>query len=186
MNADGRDLPRRIETDRLLLRPFQLSDVEDVFAYASDKEWARYLPVPQPYLREHAEEFVAQQRLKDWSVRPTWAVVLEDQVVGGVDLTLQLDHRRASLGYALARPQWSKGLTTEATRTVISKAYEVHGDLNRIQAWADSRNGASRRVLEKLGMTLEGVLRENSVMHGEPVDDAWYGVLRSEWSDQAP
>ena len=49
-----------LRTERLLLRPFELSDVEDVLAYASDEDWSRYLQrVPSPYARRDAEEFVA-------------------------------------------------------------------------------------------------------------------------------
>lgn len=63
-----------IDTARLRLRPFGLQDVEAVLSYATDPEWARYLPVPQPYLREHAEQFVASQVLLDRERHPTWAI----------------------------------------------------------------------------------------------------------------
>lgn len=48
------ELPQVIETERLVLRPFRFEDVDDVFAYASNEEWGRYLPVPYPYERVHA------------------------------------------------------------------------------------------------------------------------------------
>ena len=55
-----------IRTERLLLRSYRLEDVDDVFAYARDPEWSRYLerlPYPEPYIREHAEKFVARRVL---------------------------------------------------------------------------------------------------------------------------
>ena len=58
-------LSELIKTDRLILRVFSLVDVEDVLLYASDPEWARFLPVPQPYTRADAEKFVAGQVLQD-------------------------------------------------------------------------------------------------------------------------
>ena len=53
-------LPERIETARLVLRRWTLADAEDVLAYAADPEWSRFLPVPEPYERRHAEEAVAR------------------------------------------------------------------------------------------------------------------------------
>lgn len=79
-------LPKRIETARLVLRPFELGDVDDVFAHSQDAEWARYFPVPQPYTRADAEEYVAQRILNDWTVHPAWAVEFEGHVIGGLGL----------------------------------------------------------------------------------------------------
>lgn len=53
-------LPEAIETERLLLRPWRLEDVEDAFRYASNEEWERFLPLPHPYTRKDAFEFVAR------------------------------------------------------------------------------------------------------------------------------
>ena len=58
-------IPDRIESPRLVLRPWRIDDVDAVFAYAAAPEWARYLPVPQPYTRRHAEEFLARKVLAD-------------------------------------------------------------------------------------------------------------------------
>ena len=78
-----------LRTERLTLRPFQLQDVSAVFAYASDAEWAQYLPVPQPYQLRHAEEYVARCVLSDPAVHPPWALMLEQTIVGGIDLRIQ-------------------------------------------------------------------------------------------------
>ena len=74
----GRDLNERVElrTERLLLRPFEFGDVDDVASYASDSEVGRYLPLPQPYTRDDAVEFIAREVLAEWSTRPTFAIVL--------------------------------------------------------------------------------------------------------------
>ena len=85
--------PVELRTERLLLRPFKLDDVEDVFTYASDPEWARYLPVSQPYARQHAEEFVAQRVLASWDTNPVWALVLAGRVIGGIGLRIKLAAR---------------------------------------------------------------------------------------------
>ena len=84
----GQDLNERVEltTERLLLRPFAFDDVDDVLNYASDPEVARYVPLPQPYTRDDAVEFVARQVLADWSSRPLFAIVFEHHVIGGIGL----------------------------------------------------------------------------------------------------
>lgn len=175
-------IPDVIETERLLLRPFRLSDADDVLAYAQDREWSRYLRLlPRPYEREHAEQFVARQLLLDRITHPAWAITLEGTVIGGVNLTIRLEHCSAEMGYSVARKHWNKGICTEAARAVIDSAFRAHQDLNRVYARADSDNVASQRVMEKVGMTKEGVLRLNRVERGEAIDDAVFSILRREW-----
>ena len=61
-----------LRTERLLLRPFRLDDVDEVFEYAKDPEWAQYLGghIPQPYTRRDAEHFVAHAVLASWDAHP--------------------------------------------------------------------------------------------------------------------
>ena len=91
MSADKVEL----KTERLVLRPFRLEDVDDVYVYAKDPEWDRYLllPVPQPYTRRNAEEFIARQVLASWSTDPHFAIVLNSAVVGGVGLSINEIHK---------------------------------------------------------------------------------------------
>ena len=179
----SQDLNERVElkTERLLLRPFDFDDVDDVLNYASDPEVARYVPLPQPYTRDDAVEFIAHQVLADWSTRPLFAIVFDQHVVGGIGLGITESHETAELGYALARPHWGKGLMPEAARAVIAWGFERY-DLHKVYAFADTRNRRSWRVMEKLGMTREGVLRGHQKLRDEHIDDAYYGILRAEWA----
>jgi len=182
MEADRTALPEVIRTRRLLLRPFGLEDVDDVFAYAQDPEWSRFLrTLPRPYRIDDAKRFVARQLLLDREQHPAWAVVLGETVIGGINLRVQLEHGRAELGYAIARAHWNKGFCSEAARAVIDAAFATHDGLNRVFARADADNRASQRVMEKVGMTREGVLRMNRIERGEAVDEAWFSILRREW-----
>ena len=176
------DLNERVElqTERLLLRPFDFRDVDDVLSYASEPEFGRYLPVPQPYTRDDAVEFVAHRVLAEWSTRPIFAMVFERHVVGGVGLRVYASDERAELGYALAKQHWGKGLTLEAAQTVVGWGFERY-TLHKVYARADLRNRQSWRVMEKLGMDREGVLRGHNKLRDEHVDDVYYGVLREEW-----
>ena len=174
-------LPEVLETARLRLRPYRLTDVDAVFAVSMDTEWARFLPVPIPYRRRDAEEFVARQLLLDWTTNPAWYIEHSGAYAGGINLRFNFENRLAEMGYATARRFWGRGIAPEAARAVIGAAFAAHHGLGRVRAMADLRNTASQRVMEKIGMVREGVLRQNRVVRGEPVDEAWYGLLRAEW-----
>src|SRR5690606_15375710 len=118
-------MPEELTTRRLFLRPYHWQDIDDVMAYATDEASARYLPVPWPYTRRDAEQFLASQVLLDPAREARWAIVLDGTVVGGVNLRRSPEHRLAELGYALARAVWGRGLATEAARAVIRAAFEA-------------------------------------------------------------
>ena len=173
-------LPEVIQTERLLLRPFSFKDVNDVLTYATDPEWARYLPVPQPYTQLDAEKFIAS-RLLDLTDHLFWAIEYASSVIGGINIRFFFNNRVGEIGYSVARWLWGKGLTTEAARAVINAAFSSIEGLNRIRAMADERNIGSLRVMAKLGMLHEGVLRQNRYTKEEFVNEVYCGILRSEW-----
>ncbi len=178
-------LPKSIQTPRLLLRRFRLTDADDVYAYAQDPDWRRFLQtVPEPYERRHADTFVASRLLEDWQTRPGWAVEFAGQVVGVVHLWFQREHGRAEFGYTLARWLWGHGLMTEAVSAVIYEAFDKL-PLRKITARAIATNIGSTRVMEKAGMQFEAVLRQHHVHRGQVVDLMHYGLLREEWEQQA-
>ena len=176
-------LPESLQTERMLLRRFRFADLQDVVEYASDPEWGRFLPVPVPYRTQDGEFFLAQRQLEDWGLECTWALVYQGRAMGGVTLVLQHEQRRAMLGYSVSRTLWGRGFVLEASRAVIGVAFDTLPWLHKIWANADSRNTASIRVMEKLGMTREGCLREHRQHRGEPLDDVYFGLLRREWEE---
>jgi [ribosomal protein S5]-alanine N-acetyltransferase len=144
-----------LRTQRLLLRPFRAGDVDDALAYRDDPEFAKFLPhIPQPFTRQHAEEFVQTNMTEPWQTLPTFAVVLDDHVIGTVNLEIDEASRSAMFGYAIARAHWGRGLASEAAAAVVGWAF---GELGLLEIWAstDVNNVRSRRVLEKLGLNLE-------------------------------
>ncbi len=173
-----------LRTERLLLRPYSLADVEDILAYCDDEEWARYLNVPAPYTRRDAEVFIARAVLSDRGTSPRFAITLDRKVVGDIILAIDVSREIAELGYSIARDHWGKGLATEAARAVIDWAFQTQA-LAKVFVVTDSRNRQSWRVLEKLGMKREGVLRSNRKLRGERVDDILYGLLREDWESRS-
>lgn len=172
-----------LRTGRLLLRPFQLTDVDDVHAYARDPEWGRYLPVPSPYEYSHAIEFVARSVLSPWDTNPAFAICLNGRCVGGINIRVDTSAGTAEIGYSIARAHWGKGLTAEAATAVMDWAFNEF-DLAKITAMADLLNTRSSRVMEKLGMRRDGLLRSERPSDADPgarEDMVVCSVLRDEW-----
>ncbi len=170
-----------LEKNRLcLLRAWNLDDADDVLAYATDPEWARYLPVPQPYEPHHAVEFLTAAIATDRAVNPIWAIEFEGHAIGGTNLRLEPAAARAEIGYAIAPAHSGRGFATAICRAIIDLVFS-HLPLNRIQAHYLAGNLASGRVMEKSGMTREGTLRLFIVHRGQPTDVIMYSILREEW-----
>jgi len=151
----GREV--ELYTARLVLRAFRATDVDDALAYRDDPEFARFLPhIPQPFTREDAERFVATNMTEPWDTLPTFAVVLDDRVIGTVNLDIDTASRTAMIGYAIARAHWGRGIATEAAGAVVKWALVEHA-LVALWASTDVANVGSRRVMEKLGMTVEAI-----------------------------
>ncbi|MCB0210081.1 MAG: GNAT family N-acetyltransferase [Anaerolineae bacterium] len=177
-------LSETIKVDPLLLRPYRLTDVEAVFSFASDKEWAKYLPLPEPYTYSDAEAFIASQILLDKELHQSWAITDQDKPIGGINIRFDLQNQAAEIGYSIARPYWGRGFMTLVAGAIVDVAFETYLELHRIRAMADARNIASLRVMEKLGMTREGCLRQNRRVRGHFIDEVRCGLLRHEWAVQ--
>ena len=163
-----------------MLRPFSVADADDVYIYRRDPEVVQYLPVSQPFERADADDFVATQILADPRERCVWALEHEGHVVGGVSLRIARQKLRAELGYELARELWGHGLMTEAVSPVINIALQQL-PLLKITATAAAPNVRSTRLLQRLGMQREALLRRHWVHRGRILDEVRYGLLREEW-----
>jgi len=182
-----RNLPV-LETERLILRPLTLGDVEDVYAYASDPEVARYTTWEAHRSVDDSRAFVeAQVKAYEEDQIAPWAMVLREtgRVIGTTGFVAWApQHARAELGYAMGRSYWGRGLMTEAVRAVVACGF-TQMELNRIEARCIPENRASARVMEKVGMRYEGLLREVMYSKGRFVDLCLYAILRRDWEAAA-
>ncbi len=177
-------LPDIIETDRLILRPFKITDSAAVLGYANNKSFGRFLPpVPYPYTQKDADEFIARRVLEDGAKSKTWGITLKpvDKPIGGLSLRFNTDQNVGELGWSIAEEHWGKGLTTEGVQALIDATFTHLPDMHKLRAGADLRNVGSWRVMEKVGMLREAHYREHQLIDGEWIDDVWYGILRSDW-----
>ena len=170
-----------LQTARLVLRPFRLDDAPVVQRLLGDRTVAEQtLTVPHPYPPGAAVEFIGQHA--EWIARGKrliWAITLSDELVGAMGLHLVAAHRRAEVGYWIARARWGQGIATESLRAVLAHGFDVVG-LHRIDAQHYKENPASGAVMRKVGMTHEGRLRGVVLRDGVPRDNELYAMLRTD------
>ncbi|MGQ0714496.1 MAG: GNAT family N-acetyltransferase [Gemmatimonadaceae bacterium] len=173
-----------LTTRRLVLRPFELTDAAEVTRLVGDRRIAdTTLNIPHPYDEEIAVAWIgthaeATERGEGVTLAATEGEL--GALVGAVGLTIAARHRRAELGYWVAVEQWGRGYATEAARAMVDYAFRELG-LNRVDAHCLTRNVASSRVMEKVGMQREGCLRSHIIRWDVPEDIVLYGILREEW-----
>jgi RimJ/RimL family protein N-acetyltransferase len=150
--------PETLRTARLVLRRAAVDDAKAIFhAYASDPEVTRYMSWSAVTSVDAVQVFLRRCETvwREGAAFP-WVITLDGRVIGIVEA--RLDGHRAELGYALSREHWGHGYTTEATGAVVAWAGGEPA-VHRVWAYADAGNVPSHRVLEKCGLTREGVLR---------------------------
>ncbi len=175
-----------IKTERLQLRPFRTSDAVQVRLLAGDRDIAiTTCNIPHPYKDGVAEKWIETHYRKfQKGEEVNFAIVdsCKGTLIGAIGLVVKEGHRRAELGYWVGKPYWNHGYCTEAARAVLKYGFEVLG-LNRIHACHFHNNAASGRVIKKIGLKYEGLLRQHIKKADKFVDLDMYGMLKSEFRD---
>ena len=178
----------RLETERLLIRQFQHSDLEAFLSYRNDRDVARYQSWDVPYPRETAIEFVEKMSTailshSDWL---QMAIELKSAgvLIGDVAFFIRReDERQAMIGYSLARSFWGNGYASEAVSCLLGYLF---GEMNlhRVSAECDVENVPSWRLLEKIGFRREAHLVENIFFKGAYGSEYQYAMLLREWQQR--
>jgi RimJ/RimL family protein N-acetyltransferase len=178
-----------LETPRLVLRQFTEDDVDKLFDLNNDPEVMRYItggrPTPREVIRDevlpfHLAVYGRYDRLGTWAAEST----ATGEFLGwfhfrpgpGADVT------NVDLGYRVRRSAWNNGYATEASRALIRMGFTDLG-VDRVFAHMMTVNTASRRVMEKCGLTLvrttpyEGTDNIEGAEHGE----VEYALTKPEW-----
>lgn len=169
-------------TPRLILRDFVAGDWPAVLAYQRDPRYLRlyeWEDRTEDDVKRFVQMFVDQQRDQP-RTRFQLAVTLkaDGRLIGNCGIRLNgVDSHAAEIGYEVAPDEWGRGYATEAARAIVRFGFEELG-LHRIGAWTVADNTASIHVLEKLGMTLEGRLRDYERYKGRYWDVLMYGMIR--------
>jgi len=175
-----------LTTERLLLREFIEDDWPAVLAYQSDQRYLRFYQWTlrtEEDVRAFIQTFIDQHQEQP-RTKFQLAICLphDGLLIGNCGIRMQrADATEAETGYELAPEHWGQGYATEAARAIVEFGFKEL-NLHRIWAHCVAENIASAHVLEKLGMQLEGRLRENEWLKGRWSDRLLFGILAREWN----
>lgn len=175
-----------IKTDRLTLRPFAIEDAPEVQRLAGDRDIADTTKsIPHPYKDGMAEEWISnhsdlfkQGKGVDFAITRNFDTAL----VGAISLMHIVKNHKAELGYWIGKPHWGEGYCTEAGCAIVEYAF-TELDLIRVHAEHITRNPASGRVMQKLGLRHEGCQHQHIRKWDKFEDLELYGILKQEWEE---
>jgi RimJ/RimL family protein N-acetyltransferase len=179
-------IPQPLIGRRVVLRELVTSDWEGIHSYARLPEACRY-QTWGPNTEDQTRSFCAQQiAAASEEPRTLYAVAItttsDDAIKGVAALNVRsFDYGQGEISYILHPDIWGQGYATEAALLLLQFGFSEL-QMHRIYATCDPRNVASTRVLEKLGMTYEGHMRETMHIRDGWRDSLLYSILRREWS----
>lgn len=162
---------RRIETERLLLRPLTLADAEDVFKWVGDPVVNRYMPYPLYENVDQVKRWIAD--IKDEDLEFGFELKATGRVIGAGSVGYDKERAAYELGYNLNRAYWGKGFATEASRAMLKWAYDALGARDFVANHAVS-NAASGNVIRKCGFQFERYGQYGRFDGSEVFDAAFY------------
>ncbi len=166
-----------------ILREWRREDAADVARYADNEKIARNLRdvFPHPYALADAQGFLDICIAGDPETSLFRAIEIDGRAAGSIALCRGSDvyQKTAELGYWLAEDYWGRGIMTQAVRQLCREGFS-RWDIQRIYAEPFAHNAGSRRVLEKAGFSLEGVMRRGVFKRGQVCDFCMYALLREE------
>lgn len=146
-----------IKTDRLLLRPLDIKDLDSVFIYASDEDNTTFMLMLPEDTKEEAARYlikVTAEWEKENPVFYEFAVTLDREQIGAVSVKLNIEKNTGELGWIINKRYWKKGYAMEAAIAVRDFAVKEL-KLSKLIATCDFRNSNSYHLMEKIGFTLE-------------------------------
>lgn len=172
-----------IETERLILRKVELKDAEDLCALLNDEKVQEFLAgIPENYTVEMATEYINNQMSKNYLQKDFYDWGIEDKkthkFIGRICVYKFDDYRRmANLVWYIIPTVRGKGYMTEAGKAVVK--FLQNTGFDRIEAFADVQNIASIKVMEKIGMQYEGILRKYDCRRDDTLYDAkMYSIIK--------
>ncbi len=169
----------KLVTDRFTLRQWLDSDAPRLAEIANNKKIYDNLrdAFPHPYSLKNAQEFISAAK----NSNTMFAIEIDGKAAGSIAFFPKDDvyRKSAEFGYYIAEEYWGKGIMTEVIKKIVEYAFE-NFNIIRIHAEPFARNVGSRRVLEKAGFKLEGILK-NSVVKNDIIEDSCiYAILKGE------
>ncbi|GEN72124.1 GNAT family N-acetyltransferase [Chryseobacterium lathyri] len=169
-----------IETERLILSQLKEEDLPFVTEYLQDKIFSDVTSnIPYPYTGEHAR-FWMKMSWESFENNTGYTFAVrnkEGQILGAIGLH-DRDDDKAELGYWMGKPFWNKGYITEAATALIDFGFNEL-QINKIYATYFLDNPASGRIMEKIGMEKEALLKQHLKKDGKYIDVMMYSILKN-------
>lgn len=166
----------------LELRPPEFADSARLAFLANDKDIAS-----TTFIIEHP---CSEQSMDSWIILHdsmvecgdgmAWVIIKDKEIVGVTTLGIDSDNDSATLAYWIGKDYWNQGIATEVAKSVLHLAF-VYMNIVRVMAVCMTRNPASARVLEKIGMKLEGTLRSYQKKGNVYEDCHVYSILKKDY-----
>ncbi|MCX7834502.1 MAG: GNAT family N-acetyltransferase [bacterium] len=176
-----------LNTQRLLLRKITTYDANDIFEYAKLDRVTKFLLWNSHSTIVETNQFIERiLQTYDGITPPIWGIELleQEKIIGTIGMhRFRPEHRRIELGFALHPDFWNRGIMTEAVNAVLQYGFETLR-LHRIEAGVFEGNVASERVLQKVGMKLEGIFREAFFVKNEIRTLKFYAILEQEYYEK--
>lgn len=175
-----------VETDRLILKELTPQDVDFIYKHFSDEDVCRYLFDNEPLTSiEGAQAIIDFYLDPKQNDRNRWCIISKEsnERIGtcGYHRWNKTDNI-AEIGYDLERESWGHGYMQEAMNAALKVGFN-HMNLNRIEAFTYVGNTRSIRMLEKLGFTDEGIIRDKHYFRGAYYDHHCFSILKREWTE---
>lgn len=175
------------ENDTLYLREVTQDDWLRLHEYASEEDVCKFQPWG-PNTEEDSRFFISQairDRERRHRSRFVFAIVLKgsDSIIGNIEMNITDWDGVGEIGFVIHHEHWGKGFATQAVELMMKHSFEKC-ELHRLAASCDPRNQSSIRVLEKVGMVKEGLLRKDIFIKGHWRDSCILGILKNEWLEK--
>jgi [ribosomal protein S5]-alanine N-acetyltransferase len=156
------------------------TDVEAIHNYAALEEVSKYQGWGPNSLEDTEEHVEIVMHSDETHYHKVIVDQQSDKVIGAIEMTIDKDNNSGEIGYILHPDFWNRGIATHAVNQLLDYGFNEL-KLNRISAATDKRNKGSERVMQKAGMTKEGLLRENILLKDGYRDTLVYSILSSEY-----
>lgn len=178
-----------IETERLIIRPVQIEDAQDMFEYSIDQKVIKYLTFSSPKNIEETVETLNKFFLNrdGKNIPESYCLVCksDNKMIGMCDFNnYDVKNESSEIGYVINRNYWGQGYTLEALKKVIEVGFEIL-NLKRISIAHMVENKQSQRVIEKANFKYEGYLRQSiKDGRGNYHDKKVYSILKDEFDNK--
>ncbi|MNB88906.1 putative ribosomal N-acetyltransferase YdaF [compost metagenome] len=175
------NVDRTISTERLLLRLFTSSDAAEVARLCNNYNiFKTTMYLPYPYTLEDALSWI-DRHAANFDAKLSYEFAVTDKLTGALYGAIALSHsgkfNHGELAYWIGEEFWGNGFATEAAEAMVKFAFEDRL-YHKVFARYFSSNAGSGKVMEKVGMSREGILRDHIRKEGRYVDLVHYGIIR--------